>query len=48
MHNGRGHGALRPDALRTSDEIANWEEYSDEQRAEVMLEITRREAEQDR
>lgn len=33
--------------LRTSDEIAGWEEYSDERRAEVMLEITRREAEQD-
>ncbi|MXW22447.1 MAG: DUF1289 domain-containing protein [Candidatus Dadabacteria bacterium] len=33
--------------LRTSDEIANWEEYSDEQRAEVTREITRREAEQD-
>ena len=33
--------------LRTSDEIANWEDYSDEQRAEVMLEIMRREAEQD-
>ena len=33
--------------LRTSDEIANWEDYSDEQRAEVMREITRREAEQD-
>ena len=33
--------------LRTSDEIANWEDYSDEQRAEVMLEITRREAEGD-
>jgi len=32
--------------LRTSDEIANWENYSDEQRAEVMREITRREAEQ--
>ena len=32
--------------LRTSDEIANWEEYSDEQRAEVLREITRREAEQ--
>ena len=34
--------------LRTSDEIANWEEYSDERRAEVMGEITRREAEQDK
>lgn len=33
--------------LRTSDEIADWEEYSDEQRAEVMSEITRREAEGD-
>ena len=33
--------------LRTSDEIANWEEYSDEQRAEIMSEITRREAEGD-
>ena len=33
--------------LRTSDEIANWEDYSDEQRAEVMLKIMRREAEQD-
>ena len=33
--------------LRTSDEIANWEDYSDEQRAEVMREITRREADQD-
>ena len=32
--------------LRTSDEIAGWEDYSDEQRAEVMREITRREAEQ--
>lgn len=32
--------------LRTSDEIANWEDYSDEQRAEVMREITQREAEQ--
>ena len=33
--------------LRTSDEIANWEEYSEEQRAEVLSEITRREALQD-
>lgn len=33
--------------LRTSDEIANWEEYSEEQRAQVLGEITRREAEQD-
>ncbi len=32
--------------LRTSDEIANWEEYSEEQRAEVLRETTRREAEQ--
>ena len=32
--------------LRTSDEIANWEEYSDEQRVEVMREITQREMEQ--
>ena len=32
--------------LRTSDEIAKWEEYSEEQRAEVLREITRREAEQ--
>ena len=32
--------------LRTSDEIANWEEYSEERRAEVLREITRREAEQ--
>ncbi|MCY3624459.1 MAG: DUF1289 domain-containing protein [Candidatus Dadabacteria bacterium] len=32
--------------LRTSDEIAGWEDYSDEQRAEVMREITQREAEQ--
>ena len=39
--------ALCVGCLRTSDEIANWEEYSDEQRAEVMREITRREAEQD-
>lgn len=31
--------------LRTSDEIANWEDYSDEQRAEVMRKITQREAE---
>ena len=33
--------------LRTSDEIANWEEYSEEQRTEVLREITRREAEGD-
>lgn len=33
--------------LRTSDEIANWEEYSDEQRTEVLREIMKREAEQD-
>ena len=33
--------------LRTSDEIASWEDYSDERRAEVMREITQREAEQD-
>ncbi|MYB27293.1 MAG: DUF1289 domain-containing protein [Candidatus Dadabacteria bacterium] len=33
--------------LRTSDEIAGWEDYSDEQRAEVMRELTQREAEQD-
>lgn len=32
--------------LRTSDEIAKWEDYSDEQRADVMREITQREAEQ--
>lgn len=38
--------ALCVGCLRTSDEIANWEDYSDEQRAEVMREITRREAEQ--
>lgn len=34
--------------LRTSDEIANWEEYSDERREEVLREITTREAEQNR
>ena len=34
--------------LRTSDEIANWEEYSEQRRAEVLREITRREAERDR
>ena len=34
--------------LRTSDEIANWEEYSEERRTEVLREITRREAERDR
>ena len=33
--------------LRTSDEIANWEEYSEEQRTEVLREITLREAEGD-
>lgn len=33
--------------FRTSDEIANWEEYSEEQRTEVLREITRREAEGD-
>lgn len=33
--------------LRTSEEIANWAEYSDEQREEVLREIERREAEQD-
>ena len=32
--------------LRTSDEIANWEEYSKAEREEVMSKITRREAEQ--
>ncbi|MCY3986302.1 MAG: DUF1289 domain-containing protein [Candidatus Dadabacteria bacterium] len=32
--------------LRTIEEIANWEEYSDEQRAEVLRKIVGREAEQ--
>lgn len=32
--------------LRTSDEIAKWEDYSDEQRVDVMRKITQREAEQ--
>ena len=41
-----GDTGLCVGCLRTSDEIANWEEYSDEQRAEVLRETTRREAEQ--
>lgn len=33
--------------LRTSEEIANWGEYSDERREEVLREIEKREAEGD-
>lgn len=33
--------------LRTSDEIAGWEEFSDAEREEVMERITEREAERD-
>ena len=33
--------------LRTSDEIAGWEEFSDSEREEVMERITEREAERD-
>lgn len=32
--------------LRTSDEIAGWEEFSDSEREEVMERISEREAEQ--
>lgn len=32
--------------LRTSDEIAGWEEFSDAEREEVMERISEREAEQ--
>ncbi len=33
--------------LRTSDEIAGWEEFSDAEREEVMERISEREAERD-
>lgn len=33
--------------LRTSDEIAGWEEFSDSEREEVMERISEREAERD-
>lgn len=33
--------------LRTSDEIAGWEEFSDAEREEVMDKITERETERD-
>jgi len=33
--------------LRTSEEIANWEGYSEEQRTEIMSDLPQRETERD-